>query len=180
MTTANDIKNNPIKYGKLVLIVVAVIIVIVIAINIAGGVGNLLNGIKKFLHINTDPEADAARAKVNSSDQSSSNPSSPWSTSVYENAPGNAVFLDSQALLNAAEAIYDSGGFFIITPSEAYAAIKTMPSQADVSHLVAIFNDQYNRDLYTYMTRFFTSDFGVKTMAQILDYVKNLPVYKTY
>lgn len=182
MTTGNDIKNNPIKYAKLALIVVAVIIIIVIAVNAAGGLNAIVNKIKSALGIG-GPAADqalSAREKIAATDPTTTS-SSPWSPEVYINRPSNAVSMSDEVLRIAASNIASSVSFigWLTDASNAYAAIKTLRSKSDVSHLVAIFQNYYNEDLYTYMTKNFSSDYNVQVMAQIIDYVNSLPVYKT-
>lgn len=180
MNLPKDVTNNPVKYAKVVVILVVVIIVIVIAINAAGGINALISKIKGLFGLATDPDAEAARDKVKKEDTQASANSSPWSTAIFDNMPSNTSLVSSDTVSIAAQQIYDSAGFFTTSASDGYAAIKMMPSQCDVSHLVKIFQANYQRDLYNYMTRLYSSDMNVKIMTQILDYVKGLPVYITY
>lgn len=174
-----DVVNNPVKYGKLLVILVVVVIIIVLAINLAGGIGNALTSIKKLLGIASDPAADDARKAIQQGQSAATSPKSPWSSYYYDNAPGNAEFTPSDVRDMAVDNIYDSAGFFTVSASDGFSAIKTMPSKADISLLSKNFQEKEQRDLYTYMTVLYSSDTNVKIMKNILDYVNALPNYIT-
>lgn len=167
------------KKGKAIVTIVIVVAIIVIIIvfgkNIADFISNLFGK-------TTDPVAIAAHQYVTGYDYSSSNSTSPFSPTIYNNRPSGQVVISDDVANQAARSVNDATGFFWwlgtgIDAGEALAGLKNCKTQCDVSYVSIVFAQKYSTDMYIYMSKYFNSDTNIEIMKEIITFCISLPVY---
>lgn len=158
-------------------IVTIVVIVVIIAVIVIFG-KNIMDFINKLFG-KDDPQQQAARDKLKDYNYQASNPTSPFSPKLYQNRPKGAIIIPEDVARDIISEIAASVGPFgwFTDANEGYAAIQKCNTQADVSYCATLFQSSFQSDLYNYMSRYYTSGDDVVVMNQILNFVKNLPVY---
>lgn len=156
--------------------IVAVIVVIFIIVKFGS---DIMKGIESIFGITSNPTVDAAQQAAINANMSSANPSSPFSPQLYNNNQ-DASTLDYSTLKDMADRIYGSVSALPnwLSPADAQtglSVIKQCNNKVDVSNLVVVFQQVYNKDLYDYMSANYTSGSGVIGMQQIINFVNALP-----
>jgi len=162
--------------AKAIITIVVVIVIIVVIIFFGKNIMDFFNK----LFGKDDPQQKAAREALLDYNYKSSNPSSPFSRKVYDNRPSGANVISEADAGSIISDIATSTGWFFgfgSDASQAYQAIQKCNSQCDVSYCSELFADRFKSDMYDYMTSAFSSGNDLVVMNQILNYVKNLPVY---
>ena len=161
-----------------ILIGVAIIVLAAIVVKkFFGGIDGLLEkfGFKDDAETKQAKEDTAAAiAKANNEPKNS-----PWNPNFYKSAPSGSKLVTAAIADAAATKIYDSSGYLLPDrPEQAFAALKQMPSQTAVSWLAERFELKYKQDLLSWLQEAFNdTPTQEKYLAQMLNYVTNLPKY---
>lgn len=166
------------KKGKSIVIIAIVVTIVILVFIFGKNIADFIRG----LFGGDDQQSASARQAVSGYDYSQNNPTSPFSTTLFQNAPDGTTLISDDLATTIAGKVNDSTGFFWwigagIDAGEAYSYIKQCPSQCDVSKVCSKFQSMYSTDMYDYMSKYFTSNSNVEIMKQIIDYVTALPVY---
>lgn len=163
--------------GLSILAIVAVIIIIVFIFG--KDLKNVFDNILTDLGLKTDPITKLAQDNALAANMSSSNPSSAFSPSLYNNNPDQST-LDYPTLQGMSQTIWNSVSplpNWLVAPnsSAALAAIKQCNNKVDVSNLTVVFQQSYSQDLYDYMAKNYTDNTNIQGLNQILNFVNGLP-----
>lgn len=145
-------------------------------INWVLGIGAILVGLKVAKATNLFGNPDK-----NLNDALQDDPVNFWSANYYQTlgwtqAKKDAVYLRAKPAARILK--NDVFGYFSDDFAKAYAAIKTMQTQAEISFLVHVFYYEYGEDLYTFLRNGnWTPGSGLSdtNMATINRYIQNLP-----
>lgn len=164
------------KMGDWVKIALIIIVIIVLYKMVTGSLG-IFSSILESLGLKDTEEEKALKEKLAKENANSADIKSPWSPLFYKSAPAGAKLKNYDFTVTQAYRIWDSVGAFSDNPEQGLAAIKTMPSQAAISFLCDIFNQQYKKDLAEWLVFKYDTDSQKAVMAKIFDYVNKLPKY---
>ena|SRR5271163_1740298 len=172
-------KLGNIDNAKKIAIVAIVIVVIWVLVEFGGDFQSAITSILTTLGLKKPAVVAAAESTIQATATTSSNPSSPWSPTLYANNP-DASTLDFPTLTNISDTIYATVSFFptwLIDANGAggLAAMKQLNNQVDVSNLVQVFQQSYNKDLYTFFESNYTSQINEVVLTQIITFVNALP-----
>jgi len=164
------------KAGEIVKIAIIIRVVFLLYKIISGGFG-FFNSILESFGLKETEEGKKLRENLENQSSQSNNPTSPWSPTMYKNAPSGARLKTQDFTATQAYRIWDSVGTFSDNAEQGFAAIKTMPTQAAVSYLADIFQQNFKKDLISWLRLKYDTDYQKSILTQIYDYVNKLPKY---
>ena len=160
----------------IIITVLIVAIIIFVIIKLSQGATGLLEafGLKR------DEEEKALDDALEDRNEQAQSSASPWSPNFYKEAQaaGHSVKLVKSDYADyVADQIWDSVGTWYDTPTQATAAIKTLPTQAAVSFVAERFATRHDRDLWNWLVFKFDTDSQKKELTNMAHYVERLPKY---
>lgn len=173
-------KLKPDNAKAIVIIVVSVAILVFGLYYVSktfGSIGNLFSKVGQGLGVTQSPAAVDAQAYLKTQDNTASTAGTFWSPSFYENAPGGTTLLTQASADAVAAQIWDSVGIFSNDPAEMVGAFTGLQTQAQVSYVADRFNQNYSKDLYTWLRLQFGSGTQIESLQQAVQYVNSLPAY---
>jgi hypothetical protein len=177
---SNKINFSSDNAKALVYVGLGIAVIIIMAFVVKKMFGGL-DGLLESFGLKDDEAESKAKEDIEAAiTAANANPTlSPWNPNFFKNAPEGARLKTVAATDKAAKQIYNSSGSILPDrPEEAFAGIKQMPTQAAISFLVERFEVLYQTDLLAWMNEAFNdTPTQKKTLAQILNYVQNLPKY---
>lgn len=166
------------KAVAIILVVVVVLVIAFVWINKTfGGISNAFASIGEKLGITDSPQVAANKAAIDQATADSANPASPWSPAFYQNAPAGALLLTSAAAKALSDQIW--GNWLTNSIDDAVGAIKQCRTKSQVSFLAEAFQQDHNKDLWTWLHDQYTHLISAPEpgLATIANYVNNLPNY---
>lgn len=170
---------NQAKSAVYIILAILVVVIIIVAIkkgmsifdSITGGANSFLEkiGVK-------DSEADT-KAKQAADDMlnKASAMNSPFNPNYYKTVPGGTPLIISATLKNLADQIYDSVGVIYDDPESGLGAIKQAKNWAQVSQIADMFQQQYKKDLYSWLNIKYDTTAQKQVLVKIGEYAFNLP-----
>lgn len=160
-------------YVYILVVVVVIVLVFYIINKVFGGIDSFLQKIG----LEDTPEEKAAKKKITDATAAASTPTSPWSPAFYKAAPANTPLITAAVAKDIANQIWNSVGVIYDDPESGLAAIKQCNSQAKISWVADVFNQQYARDLYDWMRLKYDTTNQRLVFGEIIDYVNALKKY---
>jgi hypothetical protein len=164
---ATDIASTKAGQIAIIIVVIAIVVIIFIFVNkyIKGA-----NSILESLGLKNSKEEEKLNNDIASASKLSINVFAP---SYYKSVKSPKLIPESDAK-KLAKDIYDSVGYVWDNSTQAAGAIKQLQYKTQVSYLADIFQNQYSRDMKTYLERAFDTDSQKNTLLEIFNYVNNL------
>lgn len=170
--------------AKAIVIIIVVVAVLVFGLyyvnKTLGGFGNLFSSIEEKLGIKDSPEEAALKKQISDATSASASPGSPWSPQYFQNAPNGASLFTQDYGDTVAKAFWDSvSWWFGAQDDQLVAAIKLISTKSQLSFVAWRFQQNYGKDLYTWITTSFSSRLGGPraSLSTVNSYVATLPNY---
>lgn len=107
---------------------------------------------------------------------------SAWNPQFYKNAPAGSILINSQAVKEIAQNIYDSLNWYGDDFDTILAQLRKLRTKAQVSQLADYFANVYDNDLYSYLregdSSFPGSGLSNEHLKTLNDLVATYPNYK--
>jgi hypothetical protein len=172
---------NKAKSFVLIMIAILVVVIVIIAIKQGAGIfGDIKAGIDKFLTtigLKDSAAKQKAQDDVAAVDAQAVSSNSPFNPEFYKTAPARTPLKKDSFLSDLATQIWNSVGFMYDEPESGFGAVKQLSNWAQVSQLSDMFNQLYQRDLYSWLKIKYDTTTQMDVLAKIVNYAFSLPKY---